>query len=228
MKLLLLAFALLAPLRQEIRLDLFIPEVPATLFADYRNTNFEQRVEHTPEGARIRVQGHYYFPLTLRAPLTPDRDYLNRQPAAVRSVAKRLLTANVTLDGYIRSLRTYLRQHIVYSEEPLPQDPASVLGNRRAHCVGFSSLVEALLRSAGVNCRAVRGFYLAEGKDGRLEPISHRWLEVEARPDLRFFFDPQYQNFSSRYLLLAGETPFEQIERFSPRLLDKNVQWIDQ
>lgn len=228
MKALLLLLTLLLPLRQEVELDLLIPQEAAALFTDYANANFRQQVEHTPAGNRIRVRGHTHFRLELRTPLRPDPWVLARQPREVQAVARRLLARCVDLGSFLDEMRSFLHRTIAYSDKPLPQDPASVMRNRRAHCVGFANLTLALLRTAGVNCRPVRGFYLSQEEGGRIAPTSHRWLEIEVRPGVRFFFDPQYQNFSSRYLLLAGDTPFERIERFSLRLLDKDVQWIDQ
>jgi len=228
LKALLLLLTLLLPLRQEVELDLLIPQGAAALFTDYANANFQQRVERTPAGDRIRVRGHTHFRLEQQTPLHPDQWFLSRQPAEVRAVARRLLARCTDLGSYLDEIRGFLHRTIAYSDESLPQDPASVMRNRRAHCVGFANLVETLLRAAGVNCHPVRGFYLSAGEGGRIAPTSHRWLEIEARPGVRFFFDPQYQNFSSRYLLLTGDTPFERIERFSLRLLDKEVQWIDQ
>ncbi len=222
-----LAGLLFLPLRQEMRLELLVPPGPSALIAPFRNGNFRQEVRGDGRGLVVLVAAQDVAMTPINDRVETDASALAGMDAPVAELFRSLQRKSPYLHDFLRNIGLYLRHSVAYSEEDLPQDPLSVLANRRGHCVGFSNLVQALLAGAGVASRPVRGFYL-QGAGEEMTPIAHRWLEIllPGRPGL--FFDPQYQNFTARYIVITDGVPFERIEKFSIRLLGKSIRVADQ
>lgn len=206
------------PLHQEMNLDIRIPGASAAVFSDYQNGNFAQAVIREDQGAVIRVRSRNYFELGLPEPLYENSAYLDTLDPQLRETAVTLLRKGPFLGDYLKNVSIFLGSSVRYSEEEISQEALSVLVNGKAYCVGYCNLVQVLLRSAGISSRFVRGFYL-QGSQSPLDPVSHRWLEIRANAKMSFFYDPQYQNFSSHYLVLNRGVAFGQIEKFKGTII---------
>lgn len=227
-RLLLLLLAVIAPLRQEMRVEALLHSRQAAVFPAYCNGNFRQSVERQGENLRIRIHSVVFSTLDLQYRLHADEARLARLPVEVQQAVRPLLARSRDLADFITAVGEFLQGSVGYSDEDTPQDAVSVLRQKKAHCVGYSELVSAFLTAAGVKHRQVRGFFLKEAADGRLEPVSHRWLEIEAGERFRFFYDPQYRNFTSMYVVIEPGVPFQHIEKFQGVLLDKHTQIVDE
>ncbi|MEI6613761.1 MAG: hypothetical protein WCL37_02575, partial [Chrysiogenales bacterium] len=84
-----------------------------------------------------------------------------------------------------------------------------------------------LLACAGIVSRPVNGFYLREN-NAVIEPVPHRWLEIELPGERRVFYDPQYQDFSSRYLVTDQNVVFNRIEKFLGVVVKKSKKIMDE
>lgn len=201
------------PVHQEMSLDLLLPKTPLEIFSEFRNGNFAQELIREKQGMIVRIRSRNYFDLSLDEPLFLDSAYVDTLDARLREAVVVIFRKSPFLGDFLKNISVFLESSVRYSEEEIPQDPLSVLMNGKAYCVGYCNLVQMLLRSAGISSRFVRGFYLP-GNQSPLTPVSHRWLEIRANAKMTFFYDPQYQNFSSHYLVLNQGIPFEQIEKF--------------
>ena len=201
------------PVHQEMNLDLMLPGATTEIFSEFRNGNFAQKLIREKQGMIVRIRSRNYFDLSLPEPLFLDSTYVDALDPRLRDVVVVIFRKSPFLGDFLKNISVFLEGSIRYSGEEIPQDPLSVLMNGKAYCVGYCNLVQTLLRSAGISSRFVRGFYLP-GNESPLTPVSHRWLEIRANVEMTFFYDPQYQNFSSHYLMLNQGVPFEQIEKF--------------
>ena len=201
------------PVHQEMNLDLMLPGATTEIFSEFRNGNFAQKLIREKQGMIVRIRSRNYFDLSLPEPLFLDSTYVDALDPRLRDVVVVIFRKSPFLGDFLKNISVFLEGSIRYSGEDIPQDPLSVLMNGKAYCVGYCNLVQTLLRSAGISSRFVRGFYLP-GNESPLTPVSHRWLEIRANVEMTFFYDPQYQNFSSHYLMLNQGVPFEQIEKF--------------
>lgn len=201
------------PVHQEMSLDLLLPKTPLEIFSEFRNGNFAQELIREKQGMIVHIRSRNYFDLSLDEPLFLDSAYVDTLDARLREAVVIIFRKSPFLGDFLKNISVFLESSVRYSEEEIPQDPLSVLMNGKAYCVGYCNLVQMLLRSAGISSRFVRGFYLP-GNQSPLTPVSHRWLEIRANAKMTFFYDPQYQNFSSHYLVLNQGIPFEQIEKF--------------
>ncbi|MBE0665428.1 MAG: hypothetical protein IH584_06355 [Candidatus Aminicenantes bacterium] len=85
----------------------------------------------------------------------------------------------------------------------------------------------ALLACIGIVSHQVNGFFLRENNK-KVEPVPHRWLEIELPGQRRIFYDPQYQDFSSRYLVTNLGIALDSIERFQGVIIRKNKKILDE
>lgn len=201
------------PVHQVMNLDLLLPEAPTEIFSEFRNGNFTQELIREKQGMIIRIRSRNYFDLSLGEPLFLDSAYVDTLDPRLRDVIGVIFRKSPFLGDFLKNISVFLESSVRYSGEETPQDPLSVLVNGKAYCTGYCNLVQTLLRAVGISSRSVRGFYLP-GNESPLTPVSHRWLEIRANAEMVFFYDPQYQNFSSHYLVLNQDVPFEQIEKF--------------
>jgi transglutaminase-like putative cysteine protease len=109
----------------------------------------------------------------------------------------------------------------------LPQDPASVLINKRANCIGYANVFSIFLNSANIKNRIVKGFYLEKENGSSLIPTPHRWVEIELLNGFKFFYDPQYNNFSANYIVVKDEVDFKRVKRFEVVLLKKSKEFVN-
>jgi transglutaminase-like putative cysteine protease len=135
--------------------------------------------------------------------------------------------ATMTLREYLIRISHFLRENIEYTEENLPQDPTSVLINNRANCVGYANVFSVFLNSAKIKNRIIKGFYLERKNGPSLIPVPHRWLEIELLNGFRFFYDPQYNNFSANYIVVKDDVDFKKIKRFDVVLIKKSKEFVN-
>jgi transglutaminase-like putative cysteine protease len=157
----------------------------------------------------------------------PDERFLAAQGAEVHRVFALVNRNALSVAEYLTNISLFMRNRIAYSEADLPQDAEAVLSRKNGHCIGFANVAQALLSCIGIASRMVNGFYLRETR-GQVEPVPHRWLEVELPGDRRVFYDPQYQDFSSRYLVTSMGFSPERIERFAGIVVRKIKKIVDE
>lgn len=227
MRALLLLLAAWGSLSQESRLEVFVGCRTPEIFVEYRNANFRQELDAAGGGLNVRIRSRS---LGLR--------HLNHRPAAdpaclaalgpgMRGAFASVRANALTLAEILRNISLFLNSRIAYDEAELPQEAEAVLAQGRGHCVGYANVAQGLLACAGVSSRPVNGFYLRE-KAGRVEPVPHRWLEVDLPGGRRVFYDPQYQDFSSRYLVTRPGLVLERVERFAGVVVGKSKKIVDE
>ena len=227
MKALLLLFYLWTSLSQETRLEVFVTCRTPEIFSNYRNFNFKQEITANNGGLRVNIKSRTLRLRYLNHRIHPDESFLAAQGPEVRRVFDQVRQNALSLADYLGNISSFLKNRIAYSEADLPQETPAVLAQEKGHCIGFTNVAQALLGCVGIASRPVNGFYLRE-EGGRVEPVPHRWLEVSLPGEHRVFYDPQYQDFSSRYLVTNAGFPSERIERFDGIVVRKTKKILDE
>lgn len=141
-------------------------------------------------------------PISSAAPFSP----LPIEPglSPLDELARRVTSGAEDVYGAVSRVLDWMAQNVRYElDRQLPQDPASVLARRTAHCTGQARLAVAMLAAVGIEAREVPGYIVPGGGEG---PAGlHRWVEVHY-PDRGWVFsDPQrWHHFvPATYLRLA-------------------------
>jgi transglutaminase-like putative cysteine protease len=226
-KTLLLLVLFWMPLRQESNLEVLVTCRAPEIFSNYRNYNFKQEIRSERSGLNVKIKSQTIDFRNLNHALADDQPYIAGQGPLIRTIFSQLRQNAISIGDYLQNLSLFLRNSITYSEADLPQEADAVLLNRRAHCIGFANVAQTLLACAGIASRPVNGFYLRES-DNAIEPVPHRWLEIDLPGERRVFYDPQYQDFSSRYLVTDQRVDFNRIERFLGVIVKKNKKIMDE
>jgi transglutaminase-like putative cysteine protease len=209
----LVLLALLAFPAWQNSLEVVVPPGYQGVIRSYANSNFSQQLVNSADGMLVKLDCSRINPEKLSFPILADDDAIAELDPALQQEVHALFQQAYTLEYYLRNIRLYL-QRFSYSEDDAPQDALTVLRSRHGHCVGLTNLTQLLLRYAGVRSQVIRGFYLKQ--DGQTaRPISHRWLEIQIAKNLRFFFDPQYADFSVNYIVANDNVSFDQIPTFN-------------
>jgi hypothetical protein len=215
------------PLRQETSLELFVSCRTPELFSNYRNFNFKQEIVPGSGGLNVKIKSRTLSLGNLNHRISPDESYVATQGPQVRLVFAQVRLNALSVADYLENISDFLKNRIEYSEAELPQEAEAVLAQAKGHCIGFANVAQALLACIGIASRPVNGFYLLEER-GRVEPVPHRWLEIDLPGERRVFYDPQYQDFSSRYLVTNLGFPLQSIERFAGVIVKKNKKILDE
>jgi len=226
-KTLLLVLYIWMPLRQESNLEVFVSCRTPEIFSNYRNYNFKQEISGMADGLSVKIKSQTLSVMNLNHALSDDVRYLSAQDPLVRTVFSQLRQNANSIGDYLQNISNFLRNAITYSEADLAQETKAVLLERRAHCIGYANVAQTLLACAGIVSRPVNGFYLREN-DSVIEPVPHRWLEVDLPGERRVFYDPQYQDFTSRYLVTDPSVVFNRIERFLGVVVKKSKKIMDE
>ena len=227
MKALLLLLVIWTPLSQETSLEVFVSCPTPEIFSDYRNTNFKQEIRPGVNGLNVRIKSRTLSLQNLNHVIRADWSYLSANgPVLLRAYDQVQMNA-LSVADYLKNISIFFKNQMEYTEAELPQDVAAVLAQGKAHCIGFANVAQALLACVGIVSRPVNGFYLHESRD-RVEPVPHRWLEIDLPGERRVFYDPQYQDFSSRYLVTNSGVSLERIERFAGVIVKKNKKILDE
>ncbi len=235
MKILLLFCLLVFPLREEVDVQLDIPTRQHEIFYNYSNDNFSQQILHnnSENGVTAYIKNSNFFALNLNFRVIPNKQYISRLDPQLQDTVAELLENTFSFESYFKKVSLFLGNSIVYSELPLPQDPLSVIVNKRAECKGFSNLAQVLLDAVNIKNKAVKGFFLRNSnrrkpKDTNiLIPIPHRWVEISLPDGAKFFYDPQYQRFSANYLTVRQDVDFKKVKRFKVNLVKKSKKIIN-
>jgi len=224
MKILFLILLLMTndPLQVTEDLKLIIPSEQYEIFPDYSNNNFSQKSAYHRRSIFMEIKSSNFYNLNLNYRVVPRPDLLTEMEPEVKAVILSLFDPDETLKSFMSNISHYLRTNISYSDADLPQDAVSVIINRKANCIGFSNTVRVILRSAGVHSELVRGFYLKNGRGDVIVPIPHRWVEIQLPGGVKFFYDPQYQEFSVNYIATKKDIDFKQVRRFKVNMLRKS------
>jgi transglutaminase-like putative cysteine protease len=215
------------PLRQESSLEVLVDCRTPEIFCSYRNYNFKQEISSGRDGIKAKIKSRTLDFKSLNHALAGEDDYLANQDPLIRSVYGQLRQDANSIGDYLQNISFFLKNSITYSEAEIPQDTRAVLLNRQAHCIGFANVAQTLLACAGIVSRPVNGFYLREN-GAAIEPVPHRWLEVDLPGQRRVFYDPQYQDFSARYLVTDQSVVLNRIERFLGVIVKKNKKILDE
>jgi hypothetical protein len=73
----------------------------------------------------------------------------------------------------------------------------------------------------------IKGFYLKKGEKNILIPVPHRWVEIQLSNGLKFFYDPQRQEFSAHYLTTKSDVDFKRVKRFYVYVVNKSKKIIN-
>jgi transglutaminase-like putative cysteine protease len=226
-RMLLLLLYVWTPLRQETSLEVFVTCRTPEIFSDYRNTNFKQEIRPGGDGLNIKIKSRTLSLQNLNHVIRTAELYVAGQDPVVREIFSQVRLNALSVADYLKNISLFLKNQIEYTEADLPQEAAAVLVQKKAHCIGFANVAQTLLACIGIVSRPVNGFYLRENNK-RVEPVPHRWLEIELPGKRRVFYDPQYQDFSSRYLVTNLGFPLDRIERFAGVIVRKNKKILDE
>ena len=227
MKALLLLFFAWTSLSQESRLEVFVvlPR-PRDL---QRLPQRQLRPGDRPDRRRTEcaIKSRSLSLRNLNHRITVAAGYLAAQGPEVREAFERTRSNALSLADYLRNISLFLKNRIAYTRPTCRRMRRRSLTQEKGHCIGFANVAQALLACVGIASRPVNGFYLRE-EGGRVEPVPHRWLEIDLPGERRVFYDPQYQDFSARYLVTNLGVSLESIERFAGVVVRKNKKILDE
>lgn len=235
MKALLLFFFLVFPLREVVDVQLDIPTQQYDIFYNYSNDNFSQEVfyNNLNKGITVYVKNSNFYALNLNFRVIPDKKFISLLHPELQEIVTDFIKESLSFEDYFRKVSLFLRNSIAYSELPLPQDPTSVVINKKAECKGYSNLAQALLDAVGIKNKVVKGFFLKNSDRTKKEeanillPIPHRWVEISLPDGEKFFYDPQYQRFSANYLAVREDIDFTKVKKFKVNLVKKSKKIIN-
>ena len=234
MKSLILLLLLLSPLREVVDVQLSIPTHQHEIFCNYSNDNFSQEVfyDRTRDEITAHIKNSNFLTLNLNFRIMPNNEFIACLSPELRETIFDLLDNCFNFDIYFDNISSFLKKHITYCDNNLPQDPASVIINKKANCKGYSNLVRVLLKAAGIKSKIVKGFYLTKdtkrNKNNTLIPIPHRWVEIYLSNEIKFFYDPQYQRFSFNYLTTRNDINFKRVKKFKVNIIKKSKKIVNQ
>ncbi|MEN8153731.1 MAG: transglutaminase-like domain-containing protein [Acidobacteriota bacterium] len=227
MKLIFLVFLLVLPSRDVdiVQLELNSPHI--SIFKDYENGNFVQKVNSRGKSVHITLENSDFLNLNLNHRVIIDNTYISGIKKDVKNLVSKLHENNITLKTYLSNISFFLKDNIKYWENSPFKKADEVIIFKRANCIGFSSLVRELLNSAGIRNRYIKGFYLDPVDKGIFNPIPHKWLELYLPSGASFFYDPQYQGFTANYIVLDNDIDFKTIRKFKVKIVSKRRKLIN-
>ena len=225
MKILIVLLFLLSPLKKVENVQLYFLSDQNEIFLNYSNGNFSQRVFHKKGRIIAETKNLNFLDIDLNFRIILDSTYIDGLDIRLKDLVLDLFDYN--LDNYMKNISNFLNKNIRYSDNGFPQDALSVLINKKANCIGFSNLVVELLYSVGIESRFIKGFHLENKTDRIMIPIPHRWIEILLSNGFKYFYDPQYQNFSSGYIIVKNDVDFNKVKKFKVHLLKKSSEIIN-
>jgi len=218
MKLLLILFLTVSPLRQINDFIIKIDLKNNGIFENYSNMNFKQNIINHDNYFIIKIENTNFYSLNLNYKIKLNHEWLKNANQKLKELAIKIYNKSTYLKDYFDYLSLYLKD-IEYTENDLPQDANSVIVNNKAHCIGYSNLASELLNAISIKNRFIRGFYLKKINNDTFKPIPHRWLEIIFDNNEKFFYDPQYQGFSYNYLVINKNKNFNKIKVFNTKVI---------
>ena len=204
-----------------------IPSSQHQIFNNYQNKNFSQKLSFTKEHVSAAITSTNPLEMDLNYRVFIQPDYVKQLPAPLQKLISQTYTDNLMLGTYFQNISYFLKMGLTYTLDKIPQDTISVMATRRANCIGYSNVVSDLLTAMALKHRFVKGFYLEQERPNVFEPIPLRWLEIELADGVKFFYDPQYQNFSANYILVKDSVNFQEILKFKVYLKKKSKKIVN-
>ncbi len=227
MKIFLILLFFISPLRQVENFQFCFLSQQLDIFPDYSNGNFSQKIYYRNGKTYPETKGLNFFDINLNFRIFLNHGYVSRLDPEVRKILVGLPVQSMTLRRFLSHVGDFLKKNIQYQDNDFPQDPVSVLVNGRANCIGYSDLFSTLLNSVGVKNKFVKGFYLKKGKQNKWVPVPHRWIEISLSNGFKYFYDPQYQDFSANYVVIKDGIDFFSIKKFKAYLIKKSKEIIN-
>jgi len=227
MKFLILTQILFFTLIQIQDVKFIFPTNQQEIFSDYVNKNFSQKLSIDDTKISVEIMSSNPLFLELNFRIFPNKAYINKLDLPLKQLILELSGDRILLKEFLQSISSYLKENISYTKKETPQDPLSVVLNKEANCIGFCNLVSLIFKTNGIKTRFIRGFYLSK-KEGKIfSPIPHRWLEIQLADGNKYFYDPQYQNFSANYIKVKEGVDFKNIRKFEVYLVRKSKKIIN-
>lgn len=205
-------------------IKLTVPTNQPDIFTNYSNQNFTQRVFTGESQVMVDVKNFNYTYEFLNDRIIPNFTFIQKLHPDIQELIEKLLRNSGDLKDYFDRISDYMKDEIQYHDNGYPQDPASVISSGKANCIGYSNLTSTLLHAAGVRNKIIKGFFLKRNGDQYFHPEPHRWVEVRISKTIRFFFDPQYQNFSEHYIVVKDDVNFTKIRRFEIKIIENTTK----
>ena len=185
-----------------------------------------------PDGLNVKIKSRTLSLQNLNHALA-DRRELSGRPGAVRSASAFDAGAPETPSRWpticaISPL--FLNNRITYTEADLPQETEAVLLRTAGPTASASPMSPRRCWPAPASPAGRSTASICARRRAGIEPVPHRWLEIDLPGERRVFYDPQYQDFSSRYLVTNLGVAFERIERFCRRRGQKKARksWMNE
>ena len=205
------------------------PAATPEIFSDYRNTNFKQEIVGGAGGLNVKIKSRSLSLRNLNHRVGDRRALSGRPGAGSPPRFRRRCASNaLSLADYLRNISIFLNNRIAYTEADLPQEAAAVLAQNARAIASALPMSPSRCWPASASPAARSTASILREQDGRVEPVPHRWLEIDLPGERRVFYDPQYQDFSSRYLVTNLGVPFERIERFAGVVVRKSKKILDE
>ncbi len=227
MKIFLLLFLIVSPIREVENLKLTFPLPSQDIFVDYSNSNFSQNLVYHDNMITAETNSSNFLSLDLNFRVIPDKNYIAGLHPQVQKIVLSLFDDITMLKSYLTRLSYYLEENIRYTEKDVPQDATAVLLYNRANCVGYANVMKAFLDAGGIENAPVKGFFLKKGKKNILIPVPHRWVEISLANGVKFFYDPQRQLFSANYLATRSDVDFKRIKKFKVLVINQSKKIIN-
>jgi len=227
MKIVLMLLFFITPLRQVENFQFCFLSQQSGIFSDYSTSNFSQKIQFRNGKIYPETRGLNFFDINLNFRIFLNHEYVALLDPEVKKILVGLPVHSMTLRDFLNHAGDFLKRNIRYHDNDLPQDPVSVLVNRRANCIGYSNLFSTLLKSVGIKNKFIRGFYLKREKGNNWVPVPHRWIEIKLSNGFKYFYDPQYQDFSANYVVIKDEIDFSIIKKFKVVLIKKTKEIIN-
>lgn len=227
MKLLILLFFALSPIREVENVKLSLPTQQHEIFINYSNNNFSQKLNYHNDMLTAEINSSNYLNLNLNFRVLPDRKYISALNPKIQAVILDLFDDSQSLRNYLTNVSYFLKKQIRYSEMNLPQDATSVILFKRAKCVGYANATKVFFDAAGIKSKVVKGFYLKKGKRNTMIPIPHQWVEIHLANGVKFFYDPQYQRFSAYYIATKDDVDFKRVKKFKVYVIKKSKKIVN-
>ncbi len=210
-----------APLQKGASLKISLPAQQKSIFSNYSNENFSQKVVYKNNKVIIDLKGINYYNFGDNYWIKKDKEFIKKLDNRLIKAINYIYAESPTLDIFFSKMSIFIKDRIKYSEAELSQEPLSVITLSKANCIGYSNLVSLFLNAISIKNKFVKGFFLKTDNNEVCEPIPHRWIEIYLKNGVIFFFDPQYQNFSSHYIVVQEQTDFTQIRKFNIQIIKK-------
>jgi hypothetical protein len=227
MKIVLMLLFFISPLRQVENFQFCFMSQQFGIFPNYSNSNFSQKIFSRNGKTFPETRGLNFFDINLNFRIFLNHEYVASLDPEVRKILAGLPVRSMTLRDFLNHAGDFLKRNIRYHDNDLPQDPVSVLVNRRANCIGYSNLFSTLLKSVGIDNKFVKGFYLKKMKGNNWIPVPHRWIEIRLSNGFKYFYDPQYQDFSANYVVIKEGIDFSSIKKFKVVLIKKSKEIVN-